>query len=149
LGIVQFVSTWSHRPRDRHHAANGHTMTTVLIAEDDEGVRLLLRTALERKGYDVLVAADGRAALDLLDRDDLVIDAVVSDVKMPGADGLDVLARARARRPGVALVLASGTDRWELPPDQVFVDVTVLEKPYGLDRLIEAIETALRAGGGP
>ena len=123
-------------------------MTTVLVAEDDDGVRLLLRTALERKGYEVLVAADGRAALDLLDRDDLVVDAVVSDVNMPGAGGLDVLERARARHPGIALVLASGTDRWELPPEQVASDVTLLEKPYRLDRLIEAIETALGPGRG-
>jgi DNA-binding NtrC family response regulator len=121
-------------------------MTRVLVAEDDDGVRLLLRTALERNGYDVLVAADGRAALDILDRDDVVIDAVVSDVNMPGAGGLDVLERARARHPGIALVLASGTDRWELPPEQLAKDVTLLEKPYRLDRLIEAIETALRRG---
>lgn len=121
-------------------------MTTVLVAEDDDGVRLLLRTVLERKGYDVLVAADGRAALDLLDRVDLVIDAVVSDVNMPGAGGLDVLDRARARHPGITLVLASGTDRWELPPEQVAADVTLLEKPYRLDRLIEAIESSRGPG---
>jgi DNA-binding NtrC family response regulator len=123
-------------------------MTTVLIADDDEGVRLLLRTALERKGYDVLVAADGRAALALLERDDLVIDAVVSDVNMPGAGGLDVLDRARARRPSIAMVLASGTDRWQLPPEQVAADVTLLEKPYGLEVLTEAIEAGLRRGSG-
>lgn len=123
-------------------------MTTVLVAEDDDGVRLLLRTALERNGYEVLVAADGRVAFDLLDRDDLVIDAVVSDVNMPGAGGLDVIERARARHPGIALVLASGTDRWELPPHQLAGDVTLLEKPYRLDRLIEAIENALQRDSG-
>jgi DNA-binding NtrC family response regulator len=124
-------------------------MTTVLIAEDDDGVRVLLRTALERKGFDVIAAADGRAALDLLDRDDLAIDVVVSDVHMPGASGLDVLDRARTTHPGIALVLASGTDRWEPPPEHVAADVSLLEKPYGLDRLMEAIETALARASGP
>jgi DNA-binding NtrC family response regulator len=123
-------------------------MTTILVAEDDDGVRLLLRTALERSGYDVLAAADGRAALAFLDRDDLVIDAVVSDINMPGVGGLDVLDHARARHPGIALVLASGTDRWRLPADQVATDVTLLEKPYRLDRLIDAIQAALGPGRG-
>lgn len=121
-------------------------MTTVLVAEDDDGVRLLLVTALRRHGFEVLSVADGQAAVDLLDRDDLVIDAVVSDVNMPGAGGLDVLERARARRPGIALVLASGTDRWKLPAEQLASDVTLLEKPYGLDRLMQALDVALARG---
>ena len=123
-------------------------MTTVLVAEDDDGVRLLLVTALERKGYAVVAVGDGRAAMDLLDEGTHAFDVVISDVNMPGARGLDVLAHARTKRPGIGLILASATDRWELPREEVAQDVTLLEKPYGLGRLIEAVEAALQRERG-
>ncbi|HSO42958.1 MAG TPA: response regulator, partial [Rhodospirillales bacterium] len=85
-----------------------------VIRADDEpdgpmvGVRALAATALRRAGYRVLVAEDGEAALARLDADDGRIDALITDVMMPGMDGRE-LARLVADRLGeIPVVLMSG-----------------------------------------
>jgi two-component system, cell cycle sensor histidine kinase and response regulator CckA len=118
-------------------------MTTILVAEDDAGVRSMLQSALLRAGYDVLAAADGREALTLIQDADVTIDALVSDVNMPGLGGLELVASARSLRPGMAMVLASGTNRWELPSDRLDPGLTLLDKPFTLDQLMRAMEAAL------
>jgi DNA-binding NtrC family response regulator len=62
---------------------------------------------------------------------------------MPGMGGLELMALARARRPDLAVILASGTNRWELPPDRINGSVTLLEKPFTIAQLIEAVERVL------
>jgi DNA-binding NtrC family response regulator len=119
---------------------------TILVAEDDEGVRQLVLTALRRAGFGTLAAADGREAMVLLEADNPVVDALVSDVNMPGMGGLELLALARAARPNLAVILASGTDRWELPSHRIDGGVTLLEKPFTVAQLIQAIEGALDSG---
>jgi DNA-binding NtrC family response regulator len=121
-------------------------VTTILVAEDDEGVRNLIETALRRHGHTVLSASDGASAMAILEREGTEVDLLVSDVNMPGIGGLELLALARARRPDLAAILASGTDRWELPPDRIDSDVTLLEKPFSIHHLIDAIDAALRVG---
>ena len=74
---------------------------TILVAEDDANVRAFLVTALGRAGYRVLAAADGSQAIAILRDTATVIDAVVSDVDMPGATGLEVVAFASSGRPGI------------------------------------------------
>lgn len=114
---------------------------TILVAEDDAAVRRFLVTVLEREGYQVLVAVDGSEALAILADEAIAIDAILSDVDMPGASGLEVLAFARARRPGVGVVLASGTNLWTA--EQVAAGVTLLQKPFTIDQVLDAIAAAL------
>jgi len=114
---------------------------TILVAEDDASVRRFLVTVLERDGYEVIQAVDGSAAIAALGDSAIVIDAVVSDIDMPGASGLEVVAFARSTRPGIGLVLASGTNLWTA--DQIADGVTLLQKPFTIDQLIEAIEATL------
>jgi DNA-binding NtrC family response regulator len=123
-------------------------VSTILVAEDDDGVRELILVALRRRGYDVIATANGREAMDVFERDD-VVDLLVSDVNMPGVGGLELLALARARRPTLGAILASGTNRWELPPDRLGGDVTLLEKPFSINALIDAVAHALEAGRPP
>ena len=122
-------------------------MTTILVAEDDDGVRELILVTLRRSGYTVLAAANGGEASALLERGDVVIDLLVSDVNMPGVGGLELLAFARSKRPGLPAILASGTNRWKLPPDEIESDVTLLEKPFSIKDLVGAVEAALLPGG--
>ncbi len=114
---------------------------TILVAEDDAGVRGFLVTILERKGYQLLVAVDGSEAISILADEAIAIDAILSDVDMPGASGLEVLAFARARRPGIGAVLASGTNLWTA--DQAASGVTLLQKPFTIDQVLDAIEAVL------
>ncbi len=83
-------------------------METVLVVEDEPAVRNLVRTVLERRGYAVLAAEDGAAALDLVDKHTGVIHVLLTDVVMPGINGRDLAARVRARRPTIKVVFMSG-----------------------------------------
>ncbi len=116
---------------------------TILVAEDDTGVRGFLVTVLERKGYHVLAARDGNEAMAILEDNSIAIDAVVSDVDMPGASGLEVISFARGRRPGIGIILASGTSLWTA--EQVASGVLLLQKPFTIDQVLDAIEGALSA----
>ena len=81
---------------------------TVLLVEDEPAVRSLARAVLERRGYTVLVAENGAAALDLVTRDPRPIHVLLTDLVMPGMNGRDLAARVMALRPGVRVVFMSG-----------------------------------------
>lgn len=67
----------------------------VLVADDEERIRILLEANLEAAGYEVVLAPDGRAAVAIVSEEDL--DAVITDMNMPGATGIDVIDTARRR----------------------------------------------------
>jgi CheY-like chemotaxis protein len=116
----------------------------VLLAEDEEPVRVLARRVLERAGYEVLIASNGREALEILDRETRTIDLVVSDIVMPEMGGLELAEHVRARRPGSRLLFMSGyagaeiDRRGGLPADAQF-----LQKPFGPAALANAVREAI------
>jgi DNA-binding NtrC family response regulator len=75
----------------------------LLLAEDDRIVRITVRDALEEAGYEVAECADGTAAAGALERE--TFDVVLTDVRLPGLDGIAVFRRARALQPDAAVVL--------------------------------------------
>src|SRR5216110_3298208 len=75
---------------------------TLLVADDDPGLRESLERTLTREGYRVLLASDGRAALERLQ--DGAIDLIVTDLKMPGLTGLELLRAAKAIAPAVDVI---------------------------------------------
>jgi PAS domain S-box-containing protein len=81
---------------------------TVLVVEDEAAVRNLVRAVLERKGYVVLAAQDGAAALELADKHAGVIHVLLTDLVMPGMNGRDLAERVRARRPTIKVLFMSG-----------------------------------------
>jgi two-component system cell cycle sensor histidine kinase/response regulator CckA len=81
---------------------------TVLLVEDEAAVRNLVRAVLERKGYVVLVAPDGAAALDLVDKHTGVIHVLLTDIVMPRMSGRDLAPAVRARRPSIKVIFMSG-----------------------------------------
>ena len=81
---------------------------TVLVVEDEEMIRRVVREGLERKGYRVLEAADGPAALALCGREDVPIDLMVTDVVMPWMSGPELARRVRPLRPGLRVIYVSG-----------------------------------------
>ncbi len=84
-------------------------MSRVLVADDEEGIRSFIAEALEMDGHEVAMAATGDEAAALLDR--RAFDVVVSDLKMPGRDGMALLAKVRAEQPEtqVLILTAHGT----------------------------------------
>ncbi len=81
---------------------------TVLLVEDEDGVRRLARVVLERQGYAVLDAPSAVAALQILDAHAGVIDLLVTDVVMPQMDGRDLADAVRARSPSTRVLFMSG-----------------------------------------
>jgi DNA-binding NtrC family response regulator len=75
----------------------------LLLAEDDRIVRITVRDALEEAGYDVVECADGTSAVAALDRE--AFDLVLTDVRLPGVDGITLFRRARRVQPDAAVVL--------------------------------------------
>src|SRR5262245_10488289 len=84
-------------------------MPRILIVDDEDGVRSFLAEALEAQGTEIETAADGDEAAALLDRQGF--DLVLTDLKMPGRDGLSLLAKIRAEQPETQVILltAHGT----------------------------------------
>ncbi|SLN56031.1 response regulator [Oceanibacterium hippocampi] len=81
-------------------------MARILLVEDVADVRETVRLSLERAGHDVAEAENGQAALTLSEATDF--DLVITDIWMPGMDGVTLLKRLRERRPGVKILVMSG-----------------------------------------
>ncbi|MDB5374992.1 MAG: hypothetical protein JWP04_3634, partial [Belnapia sp.] len=110
----------------------------VLLVDDDDTGRQATAERLRELGYRVLEAADGPAALHLLDGG-VRVDMLVTDVGLPnGMNGRQVAEAVRERRPGVPLLFITGYAGTELPPGS-----EVIDKPFELDTLARRIQAAL------
>ena len=112
---------------------------TVLVVDDERGVRLLLTQILKNRGYTVIPAADAKTALEALSAPDQQIDLVVSDIVMQGMSGTRLVEEIQLRWPTMKLLLVSGYSRGvALPPGSGAGKVPLLGKPFTPKRL-EAI----------
>jgi signal transduction histidine kinase/CheY-like chemotaxis protein len=103
---------------------------TVLLVEDDPGVRSLTRIGLERYGYCVLAAADGDEAVRVARQHGRPIDLVVTDVLMPGSTGPQTVARLREGDPSLAALFISGYTADALPHEATTGEAAFLQKPF-------------------
>jgi signal transduction histidine kinase len=113
----------------------------VLVVEDDAGVRLFVREALEGVGVEVTTARDPKDALRILRLSPGTVDLVLSDVVMPNMSGLALRERARSSHVNVPFVFMSG----QLPPETRRELETVLEKPFTVADLRHAVLSGLDA----
>jgi PAS domain S-box-containing protein len=119
---------------------------TILVVEDDPAVRKLATGTLESAGYQIIEAADGKAALRVLDGDS-PIDLLFTDMIMPnGIAGQELLALARRRRPCLKALFTSGYSEHLLKGGENGPqEVPFLEKPYRRTRLLSMVRTMLDA----
>ncbi|WP_223636023.1 sigma-54 dependent transcriptional regulator [Corallococcus sp. EGB] len=115
----------------------------VLVADDDAGVRYTLRGLLEDDGLEVEEAVDGEAALARLDADPPV-DLVLSDLRMPRLDGMELLRRLRARphAPRVILITAHGSERHAVEAMKLGA-LDYFRKPFDVDDVLAVVRRAL------
>lgn len=118
----------------------------VLLVEDEVPLLRLAERALRRAGFEVMTAGCAEEALELLERGAPQPLALVSDVVMPGLDGLELTARLRDRWPELPVLLVSGYAEAALGRDLAAERIRLLAKPYGLGALIAELRSILPAG---
>jgi DNA-binding NtrC family response regulator len=115
---------------------------TVLIAEDEEIVRTLAATALERAGFLVLPACNGEAALEIFRNGGANIDALLTDVQMgSGITGIALAERVLMERPEIAVLVMSGFPEAELLARER--NLCFLAKPFTPAKLVERMRQVL------
>jgi CheY-like chemotaxis protein len=118
----------------------------VLVAEDDLEMRRLVCRAMRRAGYEVTEVADGRALISTLihlmtQAPGSMPDLIISDVRMPGCTGLEVLARLRRSDATIPVILitAFGDQQTHTEAERLGA-VRVLDKPFDVDELCAAAQ---------
>ena len=114
----------------------------VVIAEDDVAMRNFLAEALTRTGHRVTPVSDAGSALDLIDTG--ACDLLLSDIRMPGIDGVDLARRARESIPDLPVLFVTGFagDAWSAP-DLMGDRTKVLAKPFYLWDLLRQVAKLL------
>jgi two-component system, cell cycle sensor histidine kinase and response regulator CckA len=114
----------------------------ILVADDEQLVRDFVAHTLELSGHSVLTAADGEEALEISRRFPGTIHLLISDVMMPRLDGLSLRQKILSERPGVKVLLISGT------LEQGIESVPFLQKPFQALDLKRRIEQLIMASRG-
>lgn len=119
-------------------------MAKLLIVEDDESVRTLAARALERAGHRIDIAADGAQGLALIRAARGGYDLVVSDIRMPEMDGIQMAKAAASLFPAMKILLMTGyADQRERAEELNGVIVDVVQKPFTLAEIRARVEQAL------
>jgi two-component system, cell cycle sensor histidine kinase and response regulator CckA len=117
---------------------------TILLVEDDEAVRAVAERALNRFGYQVLSASRGEDALRIADEHDGAIELLLTDIMMPGMNGVEVAASVARRRPGIQVFFMSGYADQDLVRQGLLEPGThFLQKPFTPQELATRIRGIL------
>ncbi len=123
---------------------------TVLVAEDDDALRALVIRLLESAGFNVLAARHGTHALEVCDSHSGDIDLLLTDMVMPGLNGIDLAEQVRASRPGVPVLFMSGYLDGDLHGDRrVDQARELILKPFRGPELLDRIHGTLAGAGRP
>jgi DNA-binding NtrC family response regulator len=136
------VSQMTAKINEGHRDREG--METILLVEDEDGVSDLTRSILERTGYSVLTAVNGKEALDIYEKEMDRISLVILDLIMPEMDGKQCLEKLLKRDPSVKILVVSGYS------DESVVEETLglgakgfLGKPYRMKQILRSVREIL------
>jgi two-component system sensor histidine kinase EvgS len=131
--------------RDSAAEASRSTRASILVVDDDQGIRAFLSRLLSTMGFHVTQAADGDEALDLISRKSFGI--VFTDFHMPGMDGFTLASNIKSASPKTPVIMMTGSARSvvEEKMRKGCVD-SVLFKPFKLEDFNETVEAALTGG---
>jgi DNA-binding NtrC family response regulator len=122
-------------------------MARVLVIDDQEPIRRIVRRALEHDGHEVFDASDGEMGMQMLARHSA--DVVISDIFMPGQDGILTLRQIRKQYPAVKVIVISGGDSTgmlDLRRDaELLGAVKSLPKPFTAREIVDAVKSVLEA----
>jgi PAS domain S-box-containing protein len=113
---------------------------SVLLVEDEEGLRFAVANLLRRKGFRVSEAAEGSAAIDVLRKKTGAVDAILLDLTLPGMSSRDVIAEAARIRPDVKIILTSAYSRERAARELTTPQVKAfIRKPYQIGELTRVL----------
>ncbi len=141
IGAHEFDFTQNQQEPQK---TDGHTGGCVLIVDDEAAIRQVLSTALTRAGYTILLACDGKEAVDIFEKEHDHIDLVLLDMLMPVMNGQECFRRMRAIDKNVCVVVQSGFS-FEHEMDAMFEQGirAFLRKPYRLSDIVETVKAAM------
>ena len=113
-------------------------MIRILLAEDDDSMRVYLARALERTGYHVVAVEHGMAALPLLESEPF--DLLLTDIVMPEMDGIELAQKAAEIAPDIRVMFITGFAAVALKAGRKTPDAKVLSKPFHLRDLVAEVE---------
>lgn len=123
-------------------------MARILLAEDDASMRQFIQKALEKAGHEVEAEADGLAALNRLEAAENGYDLLLTDIVMPGIDGIELSQKAMHLCPDLKVMFITGFAAVAMDAKGNAVQdkaAKVLAKPFHLNDLVTQIEMLLRA----
>lgn len=122
----------------------GPRLSRILVVEDDDSVRSFTARALAGAGYNVDTAEDGDIGLDRIGREAGGYDLVLSDIRMPVMDGIEMARRAASAFPGLRILLMTGyAEQRERAAELDGIVVGVVNKPFTLDELRREVGRAI------
>ncbi|MCF8465909.1 MAG: response regulator [Sneathiella sp.] len=117
-------------------------MARILLAEDDEHLRPFLARSLENAGHEVIAFSDGEDALPVLGTGQ--VDLLISDIVMPGMNGIELARIAKEKEPDLPVIFITGFSAVAMEALETVNGVSkVLSKPFHLNSLVEAVKNAL------
>jgi DNA-binding NtrC family response regulator len=121
-------------------------MARILIAEDEESLRLLVARALTMQQHDVVATCDGGEALDVLVREGGKFDLLLTDIRMPVMDGIALALATSRDYPALPILLMTGyADQRERASNLEALIYDVISKPFTLDQIRAIVKDALEA----
>ena len=122
-------------------------MARILIADDEESMRMLVARAIAMDGHSIVTAQDGADALEILGREDGAFDLLLSDIQMPVMDGIALALSAARDFPDVTILLMTGfADQRERASNLNAIAHDVISKPFSVAQIRAAVADALKAG---
>lgn len=119
-------------------------MGRILVAEDDDGVRLLVSRALRLEGHEIVACEDGEIAFERLGAEDGMFDLVLSDIRMPAMTGIELAHRVAAAWPDLPILLMTGyAEQREAAEDLARIIVGVVDKPFTVAEIRRAVAAAM------
>ena len=119
-------------------------MPRVLIADDEESMRVLVARAIAMDGHDTVTAQDGAEALDILTRDNGAFDLLLTDIQMPVMDGIALALSAARDYPSLVILLMTGyAAQRERASNLTAIAHDVISKPFSVADIRTAVADAL------
>ncbi|MEM9099095.1 MAG: ATP-binding protein [Pseudomonadota bacterium] len=116
---------------------------SVLLVEDEDSIRSVGSRALSQRGFEVVEAASAEEAMEILEKDKIAVDVLVSDVVMPGMDGPTFAVKAREHCPDLRLIFMSGYAEDNFRNTELGKDFLFLPKPFSINELTTKVKEAL------